>query len=157
MHTNFWRLKKKNCVFQSLEKFTNRKTEWIWLIIAIKITRCVFWLWWLLRSVGRGGWGWGGSSARTPFLVSKRFYIHHLIVHSKCPTVWNSRAEPGYHTKSGRESGDPHILSWWCTVSQKRCINISTWWRYWLNPSGPNPNPNPNLVLCAKNEVWGRD
>ena len=37
-----------------------------------------------LRPVGRGG---SRGFGRTPLLASKRFHMHRLTVHFKCPTV----------------------------------------------------------------------
>ena len=46
-------------------------------------------VWWILyvlhRPVSKGG---SRGFAQTPLLISKRFYIHRLIVHLKCPTFW---------------------------------------------------------------------
>ena len=45
----------------------------------------VYWKFILFRPVGRGG---SRGFARTPLFTSKRFYMHRLTVHFKCPTVW---------------------------------------------------------------------
>ena len=42
-------------------------------------------IFWQSKTIGRGC---SRGFARTPLLGSKRFYIHHLTVYFKCPTVW---------------------------------------------------------------------
>ena len=72
----------------------------------------------------------GGSRgfARTPLLISKRFYIHRLAVHFKCPTVrkWSSSLASIENHRCPNESGYSYASSFVEDQRGKRVEGVYT-------------------------------